>query len=526
MKILVTGGAGFIGSHVVDLYIDKGYDVVIVDDLSTGRLSNLNQKATFYQLDIRSPDLKEIFAIERPDYVNHHAAQMDVRHSVADPMFDCDVNIMGSLNLIECAKMFKVKRIIYISSGGAAYGEPEYLPCDEKHPVNPICQYGASKHTVEHYLYMYHQNYGLEYIVLRYPNVYGPRQDPKGEAGVVAIFTGKMLTGEEVIINGDGEQQRDYVFVADCAQANLIALLSPHSHGIYNLGSGVGTSVNDIFSHLADITSYELKPAHGPAKVGETRHIYLDAKEAQRILNWQPSWSLRDGLIKTVEYFQASKRLEPICVTSASNKQAPQPMLFPSFEALLEASQEADASKYIAAPSSPEEERIASSLQELAGMYRYFEKPMTLSELPERILRVAMDCVEAAGGTVILINDEGEGIEAQYSDAEDTRSLVVKTVAETIEKGLAGWVLETHRAALVENTLEDERWLSRTWEIEEKRARSAISVPLRARSKTFGVLTLVKEETAKYSDDDLAMLSTLATVLNMHSDRIPELIAS
>ena len=146
MKILVTGGAGFIGSHVVDLYIDNGYEVIIVDDLSTGRLSNLNQKATFYQLDIRSPDLREVFAIERPDYVNHHAAQMDVRRSVADPMFDCDINIMGSLNLIECAKMFKAKRIIYISSGGAAYGEPEYLPCDEKHSVNPICQYGASKH--------------------------------------------------------------------------------------------------------------------------------------------------------------------------------------------------------------------------------------------------------------------------------------------------------------------------------------------------------------------------------------------
>lgn len=526
MKILVTGGAGFIGSHVVDLYIDNGYEVIIVDDLSTGRLSNLNQKATFYQLDIRSPDLREVFAIERPDYVNHHAAQMDVRRSVADPMFDCDINIMGSLNLIECAKMFKAKRIIYISSGGAAYGEPEYLPCDEKHSVNPICQYGASKHTVEHYLYMYHQNYGLEYVVLRYPNVYGPRQDPKGEAGVVAIFTGKMLAGEEVIINGDGEQQRDYVFVSDCAQANLLALLSPISHGIYNLGSGVGTSVNDIFNHLADITGYELTQTHGPAKIGETRHIYLDAKEAQHKLNWQPSWSLHDGLIKTVEYFQASERLEPICVTSASKKQVPQPMPFPSFEAPLEAGQEADAAKYIAAPSSPGEERIVSSLQELAGMYRYFEQPMTLSELPERILRVAMNCVKAAGGTVLLINEEGGVIKAQFSDAEGTRSLVVKTVAETLDKGLAGWVLETRRAALVENTLEDERWLSRTWEIEEKRSRSAISVPLRAHSKTFGVLTLVKEETPKYSDDDLAMLSTIATVLNMHSDRIPELIAS
>ena len=526
MKILVTGGAGFIASHVVDLYIDNGYEVVVVDDLSTGRIQNINAKATFYQLDIRSPDLKEVFAIERPNYVNHHAAQMDVRRSVADPMFDGEVNILGSLNLIECAKMFKVKRFIYISSGGAAYGEPEYVPCDEKHPINPICQYGASKHTVEHYLYMYYQNYSLEYAVLRYPNVYGPRQDPKGEAGVVAIFTAKMLSGQEVVINGDGEQQRDYVFVSDCAWANLLALLSPISDGIYNLGSGVGTSVNDIFNHLATITDYKLEPTHGPQKLGETRHIYLDAKKAQEKLSWQPTWSLRDGLTKTVEYFEGSERVEPIYVTSEVKGRVSQPMLFPSFDALAELDRELETSQYVEPPTSPEEEKIASSLQELAGMYRYFEQPLTLSELPERILNIAMDCIEVAGGTVLLINEEGNVIEAQYSGAEGIRSLVVKSAAETLERGLAGWVLENQRAALVENTLEDERWLSRTWEIEKKCSRSAISVPLRARDKTFGVITLVQEETAKYSDADLAMLSTLATVLNMHSDRIPELIAS
>jgi UDP-glucose 4-epimerase len=217
-KILVTGGAGFIGSHVVDLFLEQGYEVVILDDLSTGRASNLNPQAKFYQMDIRSPEVRSVFDAERPDYVSHHAAQMDVRRSVAQPLFDADVNIVGSINLIECAKDFGVKRFVYISTGGAVYGEPERLPCDEAHPINPICQYGASKHTVEHYLYMYHVNYGLKYTVLRYPNVFGPRQDPHGEAGVVAIFTGKMLSGEPVVVNGDGEQTRDFVYVGDCAR--------------------------------------------------------------------------------------------------------------------------------------------------------------------------------------------------------------------------------------------------------------------------------------------------------------------
>jgi UDP-glucose 4-epimerase len=307
MKILVTGGAGFIGSHVVDAYIEQGNEVIIVDDLSTGRISNLNPKARFYQVDIRSPQLGDVFEAERPDIVNHHAAQMNVRRSVADPLFDADVNILGSLKLIEYAKSYQVRKFVYISTGGAVYGEPEYLPCDESHPINPICQYGASKHTVEHYLYMYHVNYGLDYTVLRYPNVYGPRQDPHGEAGVVAIFSGQMLAGEQVVINGDGEQTRDYVYVGDCALANMAVTHQEAATGVYNIGSGKGTSVNEIFSGLRDITGYKLAPLYGPAKVGETRYIYLNADKVSRELGWKPTVSLEDGLRKTVEYFKVSE---------------------------------------------------------------------------------------------------------------------------------------------------------------------------------------------------------------------------
>ena len=307
-KILVTGGAGFIGSHVVDLFVAQGYEVVILDDLSTGRASNLNPAAKFYQMDIRSPQIREIFEAEKPDYVSHHAAQMDVRRSVAQPLFDADINILGSINLLETAKDFQVKRFIYISTGGAVYGEPENLPCDESHPINPICQYGASKHTVEHYLYMYNVNYGLKYTVLRYPNVFGPRQDPHGEAGVVAIFTGRMLAGEEVTIYGDGDQTRDFVYVGDCAQANLLALTVDHEPGIYNLGWGRPTSINEICSVLVNITSYSLPVQYGPAKVGETRHIYLDASKAKRDLGWAPTITLEEGLEKTVDYFRISEK--------------------------------------------------------------------------------------------------------------------------------------------------------------------------------------------------------------------------
>lgn len=307
MKVLVTGGAGFIGSHVVDTFLNNGFEVVVVDDLSTGRKSNLNPAAKFYQMDIRSPEIAEVFEKERPDFVDHHAAQMDVRRSIVEPLFDADVNVRGSINLIENARNYGVKRFVYISTGGAVYGEPVYLPCDEEHPVNPICPYGASKHTVEHYLFMYNYNYGLEYTVLRYPNVYGPRQDPHGEAGVVAIFTGQMLSGEQARVTGDGEQERDFVYVGDCARANLLAVTKPHDSGIFNLGYGQGTSINEIFDHLKAITGYPLERQHAPAKVGETRRIFLDAGKARQVLGWEPTVDLESGLRQTVEYFRVKE---------------------------------------------------------------------------------------------------------------------------------------------------------------------------------------------------------------------------
>ena len=307
MKILVTGGAGFIGSHVVNVFIENGHEVVIVDDLSTGRRSNLNPAATFYQVDIRSPQLAEIFEKEQPQVIDHHAAQMDVRRSVEDPLFDADVNVLGSINLIELARVHNVERFIYISTGGAVYGEPEYLPCDEAHPINPICPYGASKHTVEHYLYMYHELYDLNYVILRYPNVYGPRQDPHGEAGVVAIFTGQMLGGDQIVINGDGEQERDFVYVGDCARANLLALTTDNSNTIFNLGYGKGTTINEIYTNLKNITGYELSAKYGPAKVGETRRIFLEASKAKKELDWKPIVGLKSGLGETVDYFRQTE---------------------------------------------------------------------------------------------------------------------------------------------------------------------------------------------------------------------------
>jgi UDP-glucose 4-epimerase len=303
MKVMVTGGAGFIGSHVVDQLIGAGHDVVVVDDLSTGRQSNLNPEARFYQVDIRSPQMYEIFKAEQPEVISHHAAQMDVRRSMKEPLFDADVNILGSIKLLELAREFGTRKFIHISSGGAAYGEPVYLPCDEDHPVRPLCPYGASKYTFELYLYMYKENYGQDYTVLRYPNVYGPRQDPYGEAGVVAIFSGQMLRGQPVTINGTGEQVRDFVYVTDCAKANLLALETGGGQ-VFNLGFGVGTTINEVFQHLKEITAYPENANFGPAKVGETFRIYLDASRAKRELGWEPTFSLREGLTQTVNYFK------------------------------------------------------------------------------------------------------------------------------------------------------------------------------------------------------------------------------
>jgi len=303
MKVLVTGGAGFIGSHVVDLMVEAGHDVVVVDNLSTGRMSNLNSNAKFYQVDIRSPELEKVIEAERPEVIDHHAAQMDVRKSVADPVYDADINILGGLNLLNLAVKYNVRKVIYISSGGAVYGEPVYLPCDEKHPVQPLCPYGATKYMLELYLYMYKQTYGLDYSVIRYPNVYGPRQDPAGEAGVVAIFTGLMLKDKPLTIYGTGEQVRDYVFVRDCARANVM-LLSKGSGQVFNLGYGIGTTVNQIFAGLKSITGYGKDAIYGPARAGETFQIYLDATHAKKELGWEPTIPLHDGLSKTVDYFR------------------------------------------------------------------------------------------------------------------------------------------------------------------------------------------------------------------------------
>jgi UDP-glucose 4-epimerase len=303
MRILVTGGAGFIGSHIVDAFIGAGHQVAVVDNLNTGSLSNLNPAASFFQVDIRdTAGLGRVFEQVQPEVISHQAALADVRGSLREPDAYAEVNIIGSIRLLELARQHGVRKVIYASTGGAVYGEPEYVPVREDHAINPLDPYGASKHTVEHYLFLYRHNYGLDYASLRYPNVYGPRQDPHGEAGVVAIFTGKMLADEPCTINGDGTQQRDFVYVGDVARANLLA--ATNGSGIYNIGSGVGTDVNTIFAGLKQAAGYAQDALYGPAKLGEVYKIYLDASRARRELGWESTVSVVDGLRRTVEYFQ------------------------------------------------------------------------------------------------------------------------------------------------------------------------------------------------------------------------------
>ena len=303
MRILVTGGAGFIGSHIVDAFVAAGHQVAVVDNLNTGKLANLNPAASFFQVDIRdAAGLDRVFAQVQPEVISHQAALADVRGSLREPDTYAEVNIIGSVRLLEAARQRGVRKIVYASTGGAVYGEPEYVPVREEHAINPLDPYGASKHTVEHYLFIYKHNYGLDYASLRYPNVYGPRQDPHGEAGVVAIFTGKMLAGEPCTINGDGTQQRDFVYVGDIARANLLAATT--GSGIYNIGSGVGTDVNAIFDGLKQAAGYTQDALYGPAKLGEVYKIYLDAAKARAELGWESTVSVVDGLRRTVEYFQ------------------------------------------------------------------------------------------------------------------------------------------------------------------------------------------------------------------------------
>jgi UDP-glucose 4-epimerase len=304
VKVLVTGGAGFIGSHIVDALIEQGYQVVVVDNLATGFLENINPGARFYKMSISDAELTNIFEQERPEIVSLQAAQMVIAKSVDEPIFDAQENILGSLNVILNCTRFGVKRIIYASSGGAIYGEPQYLPVDEIHPINPLSQYGISKHTVEHYLYLYGLQYRLNYVVLRYPNVYGPRQNPDGEAGVVAIFAGQMLRGEEPTIFGSGDKTRDYTHVSDVVAANLLAM-ERGNNAIYNIGTGVETSDREMFDTLAKVLGYSGNPIYAPVRTGEIYRICLDATKAQKELGWQARLSLEEGLVQTVSYYQA-----------------------------------------------------------------------------------------------------------------------------------------------------------------------------------------------------------------------------
>lgn len=304
-RVLVTGGAGFIGSHIVDAMLAAGHQVAVVDNLVTGKRENVNPAACFYQTDIRdAAALAEIFARERPTVVCHQAALADVRASLRDPVEYATVNVIGTLNLLEAARHTgSVRKFLFASTGGAVYGEPAELPATEGCPLRPLDPYGASKVACEYYIGTYHHNYGLSYTILRYGNVYGPRQDPYGEAGVVAIFTGGMLAGRPVTINGDGLQQRDFVYVGDVARANLLALEADGS-GTYNVGTGAPTDIVTIFQQLARLTGYALPQRHGPPKAGEVRFTYLDASLAQRELGWTASVGLAEGLMHTVAWFR------------------------------------------------------------------------------------------------------------------------------------------------------------------------------------------------------------------------------
>ena len=304
MKVLVTGGAGFIGSHVVDAYLAAGHDVVVVDDLSTGHRENLPPGVRFHQLDILDQRLASLVADERPDVVNHHAAQMDVRRSVADPLFDARVNILGTIALLDAARRANVRKVLLVSSGGAVYGEQEAFPAGETHPTWPVSPYGVSKRAGELYAHFYQVEHELPFVAMRYANVYGPRQDPHGEAGVVAIFTRRMLAGEPVTLNGDGRQTRDYVYVEDVARMSLLAV-EADAVGPVNVGTGVETDVATLARLLLETTGSRSEVMHGPAKPGEQRRSVVDPTRAADAFGWRPTVSLAEGLRRTVESFRA-----------------------------------------------------------------------------------------------------------------------------------------------------------------------------------------------------------------------------
>jgi UDP-glucose 4-epimerase len=304
MKILVTGGAGFIASQIADAFINIGHEVHILDNLSTGFEKNINPKARFIKSDISSPAILDIFKEENFDVVNHHAAQIDVRKSVNDPIFDANTNILGSINLLQACIKTGVKKFMFASTGGAVYGEQEYFPADEKHPTNPVSPYGITKLSIEKYLFFYKNEYGLDHTILRYANVYGPRQNPFGEAGVVAIFTSKLLKNENPIINGDGKQTRDYVFVEDVVKANVVTLNS-FSSNIYNIGTGIETSVNQLFEKLNNIAGSKAVEKHGPSPKGEQARSVITSDKLFNEFRWKPSVKIDEGLRKTFDSFKS-----------------------------------------------------------------------------------------------------------------------------------------------------------------------------------------------------------------------------
>ena len=304
MKIVVSGGAGFIASHVTDAYVRAGHDVVVVDNLTGGHVRNLDPGARFANIDIRDrAALAELIARERPDVLNHHAAQMDVRRSVADPVFDAEVNLVGLLNLLEEGRGHGLRHVIFASSGGTVYGEHQRMPACEGDPTEPVCPYGVTKLATELYLHYYAHMYGIRWVALRYGNVYGPRQNPHGEAGVVSIFIGQLLRDQQPVINGSGKQTRDYVYVGDVAQANLLALQSDFC-GALNVGTGIETDVNQLFALLCAVTGVDKPEQHGPAKPGEQSRSALDPSRARSAIGWQPAVSLADGIARTVAHFR------------------------------------------------------------------------------------------------------------------------------------------------------------------------------------------------------------------------------
>ncbi|RAV13823.1 NAD-dependent epimerase/dehydratase family protein [Paenibacillus contaminans] len=305
MRILVTGGAGFIASHLTDALVELGHEVAIVDNMSSGKKEFINWKADFYKLDITDQTLERVFQEKKPQIIYHHAAQIDVQHSLRDPVHDANVNILGTIAILELSRKYGVQKIIYASSA-AVYGPPDALPVDESHPVRPLSYYGISKHTPEHYIQAYANLYGLDYTILRYANAYGIRQDPKGEGGVISIFLDKLLNGQTAVIYGDGEQTRDFVYVKDIVAAN-IAAMTRGSRGLFNISRNEQTSVNELLSIMNEILGINAIPRYAPERPADIVHSRLNNEAAIRELLWKPEFSVRQGLLETCTYYAAQK---------------------------------------------------------------------------------------------------------------------------------------------------------------------------------------------------------------------------